>query len=49
MSQQLTISSLISAFALISLCLVARAGDLAQAYHGDPALVQVAASAKLDV
>ncbi len=48
MSQQLTISGLTSMLALISLCLVARAGDLTQATHIDPALVQFEASQRLD-
>lgn len=42
MSQQLTISSLCSALALVALCLVVRAGDLIEANDVAPAsLVQI--------
>jgi hypothetical protein len=41
MSQQLTISSLFSAFALVMLVLFARAADVADAHGGNAALVQV--------
>ncbi len=48
MSQQLTLSSLFSAFALVLLALFARAGDMADAPANDAALVQVDASADLE-
>lgn len=41
MSQQLTISSLFSAFALVMLVLFARAGDMVDARGADASLVQV--------
>jgi hypothetical protein len=48
LSQQLTISSLFSALALVTLALVARAGDLSAAQVYDPALVQAEAPFNLD-
>ena len=48
LSQQLTISSLFSALALVTLALVARAGDLSAAQAYDPALVQAEAPINLD-
>jgi len=48
MSQQLTISSLISALALVSLALVARAGGMVGASADDAWLVQYEAAAPLN-
>ena len=48
MSQQLTISSLFSAFALVMLALFARAGDMVEARGSDASLVQVEASYSAD-
>lgn len=47
MSQQLTISSLVSAFALVCLCLFARSGDLVDPSANGGLLVQVQAATAL--
>mgnify|MGYP001820505072 CR=1 FL=1 len=48
MSQQLTISSLISALALVSLALVARSGDMSGSIADDAWMVQYTAGADLN-
>ena len=48
MSQQLTLSSLFSALALVLLALFARAGDVAETPASEPVLVQVEASGDID-
>ncbi|BDW83507.1 hypothetical protein MACH24_29450 [Erythrobacter sp. Dej080120_24] len=48
MSQQLTISSLFSAFALVMLVLFARAGEMVDARGADASLVQVETAYSVD-